>query len=333
MSTSNQMYLIIGAGTFGLSTALALAKAGKKVTVFERSDTIPAVDSASNDINKVVRADYGDDLLYQGLAIESMRLFRSWNTDSLKQMGSRIYYEVGILNAASEAKSKDASDYNYLSFSSIQRAGYGSYLKRGAQIPSFESLKQLRSKYPGGYFNSQGGWADSGKSIKYVAQKCREAGVKFKVGIPGTLVKFVKDERKTSKVVGVEMKDGSRYFGTVILATGAWSASLLPELKHTLKAVGQPVIHIKVPEDCERRMYRDAPVWAVFSEGFYGFPPTKDGVVKIAKHSDGYLNIEKTSSVPSVDDDIESTIVDPSLKVSSDISKPKTVVSHPESGK
>ncbi len=61
--------IIVGAGAFGLSTALHLSLAGyANITVLERGDTIPSRYSAANDITKIIRADY-DDPFYRDLAL------------------------------------------------------------------------------------------------------------------------------------------------------------------------------------------------------------------------------------------------------------------------
>jgi sarcosine oxidase/L-pipecolate oxidase len=62
--------IIIGAGVFGLSTALWLARSGyKNVTVFDRCafdknyyNPADGCDGASADINKIFRATYGEQL-------------------------------------------------------------------------------------------------------------------------------------------------------------------------------------------------------------------------------------------------------------------------------
>lgn len=45
--------VIVGAGCFGISTALHLLERGfKNVTILDRSDELPARDAASNDVNR-----------------------------------------------------------------------------------------------------------------------------------------------------------------------------------------------------------------------------------------------------------------------------------------
>jgi sarcosine oxidase/L-pipecolate oxidase len=60
---------IIGAGAFGLSTALELSNRGySNITVFEKDQEIPSRWSAANDLNKIMRVEYEDDF-YTNLAI------------------------------------------------------------------------------------------------------------------------------------------------------------------------------------------------------------------------------------------------------------------------
>jgi sarcosine oxidase/L-pipecolate oxidase len=63
--------IIVGAGAFGLSTALELSNRGyTNITVFEKDEEIPSRWSAANDLNKIMRAEYENDF-YTNLAIVS----------------------------------------------------------------------------------------------------------------------------------------------------------------------------------------------------------------------------------------------------------------------
>ena len=67
--------LIVGAGAWGLSTALHLHQAGyTDITVFDRADAIPSPHSAAYDLNKIVRAEY-EDPFYTELALVSVYHF------------------------------------------------------------------------------------------------------------------------------------------------------------------------------------------------------------------------------------------------------------------
>jgi sarcosine oxidase/L-pipecolate oxidase len=60
--------LIVGAGVFGLSTALHVAQDGyTNITVLDR-EPVPSPYSAGNDLNKIVRAEY-EDPFYTALAL------------------------------------------------------------------------------------------------------------------------------------------------------------------------------------------------------------------------------------------------------------------------
>jgi len=62
---------VVGAGAWGLSTALHLIDAGySNVTVFDQASEIPSQYSGAYDLNKIVRAEYEDDF-YTELALVS----------------------------------------------------------------------------------------------------------------------------------------------------------------------------------------------------------------------------------------------------------------------
>lgn len=62
MGVSKQDHIIIvGAGAFGLSTALHLSQDGySNITVLEQDDEVPSRYSAANDLNKIMRVEYED---------------------------------------------------------------------------------------------------------------------------------------------------------------------------------------------------------------------------------------------------------------------------------
>lgn len=81
------------------------------------------------------------------------------------------------------------------------------------------------------------------------------------------------------------------------MTTGSWTPSVI-DMKKQVIATGQVVIHFR-PSEKIKALLKDMPVWfGDFSRsGFYGFPINKDGIMKVAKHSTGYLNPRKGDRV------------------------------------
>ena len=72
------------------------------------------------------------------------------------------------------------------------------------------------------------------------------------------------------------------------MAVGAWTPYVLPLTKKFFRATGHPVFHLKPPEPTlfspERFPFFGADITAT---GYYGFPLSGSGVVKIANHGPG----------------------------------------------
>jgi glycine/D-amino acid oxidase-like deaminating enzyme len=83
---------------------------------------------------------------------------------------------------------------------------------------------------------------------------------------------------------------------------------LVPELASVLRAVGQPVFHLKPPD---RSLFAASkfPVFGadISRTGYYGFPATRDGIVKIANHGVG-ITIPPGDERPEVTDADEAAL-------------------------
>ncbi|KAI9349525.1 FAD dependent oxidoreductase-domain-containing protein [Obelidium mucronatum] len=244
--------IIVGSGAFGLPAALALSLRGHKVTVFDRLP-VPADDSASNDITKVVRPDYGADALYMGgkgyqdLCIEAIKRFRDLDKASVAQTGRKIYYECGVAFAT---KTPQWNQYERDSFESLKStAEYKNLLEVLEESKVARLLgKEFAAQFPNGYINRGAGYADSAQTVVHYADLAKKQG----------------------RVVGIKTADKKSHFADAILiAAGSWTPSILPELKGLCEPAGMPVIHFKIP-------------------GFYGFPLTTSSELKFAFHGAGY---------------------------------------------
>ena len=271
--------LIIGGGIFGITAAVELAKRKYNIGLIN-PDSIPHHLSASNDINKAVRMEYGSDQEYFKMAEMAIEGFREWNA----LFKETLYHEVGFLMLCQNKMETDAQSYERDSFKNLVEAGYSTNRLDAATIrKQFPAVNP--EKYIDGNFNPKGGYVASGRLVERLADYARSIGVSIIEG--QTAEKFIVDK---NKLQAVKTKEGNTYqCGHAIVAAGASTPYLLPELKPYMKSTGQPVFWLK-PTD---PTLFSPPHFSVFTAdisntGWYGFPYSKKyGVVKIAKHSNG----------------------------------------------
>ncbi|EXM03654.1 FAD dependent oxidoreductase [Fusarium oxysporum II5] len=272
-ASKNEPIVIVGAGVFGLSTALELKKRGyQHVTVLDRY-LPPVIDGSSVDISRVIRVEYADPF-YGKMATEAL--------DGWTGQYSQHYHQSGFVMLT------DASGNSFVEQSKESNKTLGGTLEE------YENAHDIRKQFPAvqsrldgkkAYFNKTGGWADAESSIRQLATECSLAGVSFITGARGRALSLRYNDKK---VTGVNVAEGDTIpAAQVIIATGAWSNRLLP-ISHASSGSGQPVGFIRLtPDEAER--LKDMPVIINLSTGVFVFPPTpKTHILKIARHGYGW---------------------------------------------
>lgn len=273
---ATQSIVIVGAGVFGLTAALELRARGWRVTVIDPGP-VPTPTAASTDISKVVRMDYGADALWTELGRTSLTRWAEWNRES----GEPLFHNDGFLVLSRGAM--QPGGFEFESFEMLRSKGVKPERLDSAAVAR-RYPNWAAEKYPDGYFNPSGGWAESGKVVAWLARKARRDGV-----LVFESCAFDRLLENGSRVVGVRAKDGREFRADLtLLATGAWTPTLLPELSDVMWATGQPVLHFRVANPQEWQAPR-FPVWAadIGRTGWYGFPALADGTLKVANHGPG----------------------------------------------
>jgi len=271
-----QSILIVGAGVFGLTAAWELRARGWDVEIIDPGP-IPRATAASTDISKVIRMDYGSDEHYTRMAEGALAGWDAWNA----RWSPPLYHEAGFLVLSSGIMrpggfERDSFDLLRTRGHDLQRIG-STYAR--ARFAAWSSRQ-----YPDGYFNPRGGWAESGKVVARIADEARTAGVRL---TEGAAFGEVIDER--GRPAGVRTADGGvLYADAVLIAAGAWTPLLLPQLENVMWTTGQPVVHFVVDDPSAWQAPR-FPVWAadIAHSGWYGFPALPDGTLKIGHHGRG----------------------------------------------
>ncbi|KAJ5755688.1 L-pipecolate oxidase [Penicillium manginii] len=280
-ASKNDSIIIVGAGVFGLSTALELKQRGySNITVLDRY-TPPAVDGSSVDISRIIRIDYADPV-YCKMAAEA---YKGWKTEY-----SDHYYESGFA-LLSETPN---NDWITKSAATVKANG-GTIEDLPDAAALLKSYPNIQSNLSGmnGYLNRRGGWANAAGSIQQLASRCSVEGISIISGPRGTVLSLLYEG---SRVVGVNvLSGGSIRASQVILSTGAWTSRLL-NVAHAASSSGQPVGFIQLTQD-EARALDDTPVMIDMTTGVFVFPPTPgSNILKLARHGYGYANETTTTN-------------------------------------
>ncbi|KAF6808283.1 L-pipecolate oxidase 2 [Colletotrichum sojae] len=231
--------LIVGAGTFGTSTAYHLSQTyadPSRVTVIDRWATSShgAKQAAAIDVNRIIRTDYASPL-YCNLANEAMHPW-FWS----KELG-HFFHKTGWV--VLDEKDNDFS-------SSVRET----FRQRGSDYTRDVDLHDVERKWGviegvktdglgRAYFNPEAGWCDAALATANYMAAAEKKGVKRTTG---EVVELLLD-RGGRRVSGVRVKDGQRLTADkIVLAAGAWTSYLLAPIEEALRIPEQDRIERQI---------------------------------------------------------------------------------------
>ena len=282
--------VVAGAGVIGLSVALALARAGMRVTVLEREPECGQGTSSAAAGMLAAGVEAGSPGPFFDLCRRSFSLWREWSGQLQEESGVDCELDLGgLLRVTTSAES--VTDLE------VKRAWQ---LSQGIRVSELLSLDQLRREVPGlgpdvvaGLVYPEEGHVHSHRVLAALLAACIRRGVQIETGAP---VEGIRTEgaRPVVRVGGAQGRDISA--DHVILAAGPWSAPLLRELgvmvamepvRGQMLAIspGRPVLpRIVFGDHGYLLQKRSGLVLAGATEERVGFQPwtTVEGVVQVA---------------------------------------------------
>ncbi|CDK25295.1 unnamed protein product [Kuraishia capsulata CBS 1993] len=290
--------LIVGAGTFGLSTALELARDGyTNIHCFDNYEC-PSPIAAGNDSNKIFDYDVHapDEQISPGLRIR-LEARDQWKADPIY---SPFYHPVGFIFAACSEKilkketekirkliDKGIVDYEYLD----------SPEKFSKHIPV------LKGELPGwkGYkLNKDDGWLHARNSLKSAYEECKRLGVKFTFGEDGNILDVLADDANIASIV---TRSGKTFAGDRIVITAGANAVKVLSFEKQLQAKCFTLAHFKVTEE-EAEIFKGSPVMFNLQKGFF-FEADENLEIKVCNEFPGYTNLDShDESIPWFTDEI-----------------------------
>lgn len=280
-----QHAIIVGAGTFGLSAALALRAHGWQVTVLDPGP-VPHPRAASTDLSKAVRADYGRDDFYLDWMLEALPRWRAWNA----RWPRPLFHETGVAFLSGVPAAPGGFEHE----SALRLEARGVPIERldgdgiARRFPQW-----AKNRFQFGYFNPLGGWAESGEVVAALAQDAEAAGVEVR---GDTAVLAIHDDG-----AGVDTPPGPLRADAVVVAGGAWTPKLVPELAPAMRPTAQTIGLLR-PADPTPWLGARHPMFGadISVTGWYGFPVHPTGLLKMAHHGDGWtLDADAAREPPS----------------------------------
>jgi len=291
-------FTIIGAGIFGITAAIELRHRGHSVKIVNPGP-IPHPLAASYDISKIVRMEYGSDTFYMEAADRCIDIWHDWNIE----FGEAVYHETGFVLLCSQAMESPSQNFEWSSFNHLISRGHTpERLNAGEITKRFPAYKPDR--YVDGFFHARAGYAESGRVVSLLKNKAVNLEIEVVEGIDITgLVS------SRGKVTHLTTSKGHQIsVGNCIVAAGAATSNIVPEMNDYLVSTGHPVYHLK-PDNTHDFVPENFPVFAadISNSGWYGFPHhPKGGVVKIANHGIGMKINPQTDSRALQQEDIDS---------------------------
>ncbi|ODQ45838.1 hypothetical protein PICMEDRAFT_17102 [Pichia membranifaciens NRRL Y-2026] len=297
MINSDTSVLIIGAGTFGLSTALELLRKGHQNVTLLDPYKVPSPLSAGNDVNKIFQSTV-ENAFYSDLAREALEM---WRSDPVYKPA---FHEVGIVygacgdNAITEINRRVSflkeKNVKFLELSSPEE--FANFVKTpSVKLDNSISNLSLNDRFENwrGYFQQEMcGWTFAALALDNAARECEKLGAEFRIGLAEELL-FEGD-----KCTGVRTSIGEIIDADItVICAGAQSCKLL-DFGGQLLAKCWTVGHIRLTDE-EASTLRGSPVVLNLDQGFI-FEPDMNNDLKFCNEFPGYINMveEKGTSIP-----------------------------------
>jgi len=218
---------------------------------------------SSNDVNRVFRYSYGNDQLYTGMAVESLRLWREME----KETGQQLLIPAGLLMLNGE--DEHANKFNESSFKLLSKLGLGAQLYEGSELK--KRFPQFRADR--GFFDPHGGVLLASKSLETFASQAALRRVRI---LEKRVARF-----GDKSGLEIETSDGQTIRAKKLVVTvGPWTGGFLRDGLTGITPTRQQLIYLKPSRNLESFRPISCPVF--FTDHHYGLPAAGIEGVKIS---------------------------------------------------
>jgi glycine/D-amino acid oxidase-like deaminating enzyme len=254
---------VVGAGVVGLSVTHCLVEAGCDVVLLD-AQAIPNPGSASYDHSRMMRVQYGPQIGYARLA---KRALTSWATLQAN-LGVRLYHRTGVCLWPATASAWSEATRANLRHTGLAYREVSSESETGGP---FE-----RTRFGLGIGTEEGGVLLAKDIVTSLAATAARKGAILR---PRTKVQGVDAARGTVRTSTGEVIHGD----IVIVAAGAWTSKLFPDLAKSLTPIRSVAVYAAPPAEAVAD-WAAAPCTMIETAEsmLYALPPVPGAPLKLA---------------------------------------------------
>ncbi|MGF1454134.1 MAG: NAD(P)/FAD-dependent oxidoreductase [Alphaproteobacteria bacterium] len=266
--TAGSQFCVIGAGVFGMSTAVALAEAGHRVQVVD-AGPIPNPAGSSWDSQRAVRSEYGDNAFYTHHCVDAIR---GWEMlEATERLG--VYTRTGVtLISDGDPGSDDFAAHCFETARDLDLPVR--FVEDHGALPI-----RFRSKTPRVYVNDNGGWVNPGRYMAYLVHKADDLGVEI---VPNARV-VLEGRNRTGQVVHAGR---TLDYDGIVLCGGAFA---VPGAPTPISKVPQRKVYYRPFDGGAPAVLPSVWIYNIASTAGYGFPEA-EGLWSLGFHTPSHLD-------------------------------------------
>jgi sarcosine oxidase len=266
--------VVVGAGVFGVWTALHLARRGQSVLLVDAYGPANARASSGGE-SRIIRMGYGADELYTHWAMNSLAQWKELFAAAPAQASAALFHETGVLWLASDGDATLGATKSVLS---------------RCKVP-FESLNRsvIAERYPQfalhgietGILETGSGVLMARRAVTAVVEQAASQGVEYR---QAHVASPTFEHAGSSRLDAIAISGGEKIAaGQFVFACGAWLGKVFPEiLGPRIFPSRQEVFFFGVPPGDESFGAKTLPTWLIQRDEVYGMPDLESRGFKIA---------------------------------------------------
>ncbi|KAH6859984.1 hypothetical protein AA0119_g12060 [Alternaria tenuissima] len=288
MLQTSSDFLIIGAGTWGCSIALELARRGHTSIKVVDGNPFPSAISAGEDLNKIAEesnepsdSDSEEDFFWNRLTQLAMQ---AWKTDPLF---SPFYHDTGFIMAAVG----DEAFERCIEYAKGEKTlPVALNTKHDFQRTMPEGV--LQGDFPGwrGFWKKEAaGWVFASGALRAMHKEAVRLGVQFVTGsMEGRVGELLYSPDKNA-VLGARTTDGVEHKAQQTILSAGANSDLLLDFERQLRPTAWTLAHIPLSAE-EAKQCRNLPVLYGVDRGFFIEPDVERHEMKLCDEHPGYIN-------------------------------------------